>query len=192
MPAELLSGVAPPIVPLGSGPGKSTSGDKGRSVCPRGVGVPVSPGTEVGAIGRLPRLISPKASSKGGSLGCAWGFSPVRSGAKRPGQDPARKVEAGNVGQHYFRWRYDTDIPDEPPLAQNVRDPVGPTPYMLVASDLGGQAAIAFGNQSPYALEVTIGRPIRQVLTLGRCPDCMVYPFDSGPVRVARISNGRG
>lgn len=92
------------------------------------------------------------------------------------------KVEAGNVGQHYFRWRYDTDIPGEPPLIQNVHDPLGPTPLMLVASDLGGQAAIAFGNQSPYALEVTIEGPVRQVLTLGGCPDCMVYPLDSGRV----------
>jgi hypothetical protein len=92
------------------------------------------------------------------------------------------KVEAANVGRHYFRWRYDTDIPGESPLIQNVHDPLGPTPYMLVASELGGQAAIAFGNQSPYALEMTIEGPIRQVLTLGACPGCMVYPFDSGRV----------
>ena len=92
------------------------------------------------------------------------------------------KVEAGNVGQHYFRWRYAMDIPGEPPLIQNVHEPLGPTPYMLVASELGGQAAFAFGNQSPYALEVTIEGPVHQVLTLGGCQDCPIYPPGSGRV----------
>ncbi|HYI15383.1 MAG TPA: hypothetical protein VEX37_08330, partial [Thermomicrobiales bacterium] len=37
-----------------------------------------------------------------------------------PGNDPAWQVEAGNVGQHYYRWRYPDANPGPSPLANDL------------------------------------------------------------------------
>jgi hypothetical protein len=44
-----------------------------------------------------------------------------------PGNDPAYRVEMGNVGQHYLRWRYPNGVPPAPPRPQTtlMRDFIG-------------------------------------------------------------------
>ncbi|MFW6074077.1 MAG: 6-bladed beta-propeller [Chloroflexota bacterium] len=43
-----------------------------------------------------------------------------------PSNDPGWRVEAGNVGQHYYSWRYDTTVPD--PDEPDEPDEPDPTP----------------------------------------------------------------
>jgi hypothetical protein len=97
-----------------------------------------------------------------------------------PGNAPEWQVEAGNVGQHYYRWRYLTDIPSEPP-AVSFGDyiPMGPTFLPDWPVDHGGQALVSFGNQSPYDLTVQIDGPVSRTITIPACGDCQIYsPFN--------------
>ena len=59
-----------------------------------------------------------------------------------PGNDPAWQVQLGNVGQHYYRWRYNTALVTAPPA------PAGPTATPHPSGD--GFVTIA-GDQFIYA-----------------------------------------
>jgi hypothetical protein len=82
----------------------------------------------------------------------------------------------GNVGQHYFKWRYHMEIPAEPaPLPGGDYMPIGPAPYgQAYAND--GQSWVLIGNQSPYPLTVQFDGPTSQTMTIPACPGCPVYP----------------
>ncbi|HUG16901.1 MAG TPA: GerMN domain-containing protein [Thermomicrobiales bacterium] len=45
-----------------------------------------------------------------------------------PGNDPGWEVEAGNVGQHYFRWRYGDEAPETETVSLYLVDRGGATP----------------------------------------------------------------
>lgn len=96
-----------------------------------------------------------------------------------PNNPPEWQVEAGNVGQHYYRWRYLTDIPSEPP-AVDLADyhSLGPNFLPSWPIDYDGQAMISFGNQSPYILTIQMDGPVSRTITLPACDGCPVYsPF---------------
>jgi hypothetical protein len=93
-----------------------------------------------------------------------------------PGNDPAWQVEAGNVGQHYYIWRYHTTIPTEPQgftLVNYLRLP--PAPIMRWEYLSGADATMSFGNQSPYTMFVQLDGPVSRFLSLAPCPTCIVY-----------------
>ncbi len=92
------------------------------------------------------------------------------------------QVEAGNVGQHYFRWRYQTEIPTEPPPVDGDQyAPLGPTFLPGWPLDYDGQAAISFGNQAPYPMTVQIDGPVSRTINLPACDDCPVYTSFAPP-----------
>lgn len=63
-----------------------------------------------------------------------------------PGNPEGWEVESGNVGQHYYHWRYDI-LPGEEPIAP----PVIPTSLALVADD----DTIAVGDETTVTATVT-------------------------------------
>src|SRR4029079_11270065 len=72
-----------------------------------------------------------------------------------PDNAPEWRVEAGNVGQHYYKWRYNTDIPSEPDASPEDAEGVDASPLAQWPVVLDGQANMTIANQSPYALTVT-------------------------------------
>jgi hypothetical protein len=40
-----------------------------------------------------------------------------------PANDPSFRVEMGNVGQHYYEWRYGGDTAGSEPTAEPTEDP---------------------------------------------------------------------
>lgn len=98
-----------------------------------------------------------------------------------PGNPPGWQVEAGNVGRHYFEWRYDMtplDYVNEP--GGNFA-PLGPTPLPSSNPDLNGQVSFIVANQSPSRLTVSLSGPAAATVELEGCPDCQTYdaPPDS-------------
>jgi len=93
-----------------------------------------------------------------------------------PGNPQGWQVEAGNVGQHYYQWRYGTALPTEPP-AVSLPDyaAIGPTLLPGWPVDHGGEALMSFGNQAPYPMTITLEGPVSQSFTLDACPDCIIY-----------------
>lgn len=92
------------------------------------------------------------------------------------------QVEAGNVGQHYYRWRYLAEIPNEPPAVDiGEHHALGPNflPNWPVQYD--GQTMISFGNQAPYPLTVQMDGPVSRTITIPACDDCQVYSTTSPP-----------
>ena len=90
------------------------------------------------------------------------------------------QVEAGNVGQHYYRWRYNAEIPTEPPPIEAAEyQPIGPVLPPDWPIDHQGQALFSFGNQAPYPMTVTLDGPTSESFTLDPCPDCPVYTSPS-------------
>ncbi|HLT20113.1 MAG TPA: hypothetical protein VKZ96_11695 [Thermomicrobiales bacterium] len=99
-----------------------------------------------------------------------------------PSNPPEWQVEAGNVGQHYYRWRYQTDIPAEPPAPAGVEtEPLGPA--LLLDWPVGnqGQATVSFGNQAPYPMTVTLDGPVARTIELPACDDCPIYTQSAPP-----------
>ena len=96
-----------------------------------------------------------------------------------PANPPEWQVEAGNVGQHYYRWRYQTDVPAEPPaVAGNDHHLIGPNFLPTWPLDYGGQSMISFGNQAPYELVIQMDGPVSRTITLPACDSCPIYnPF---------------
>lgn len=91
-----------------------------------------------------------------------------------PENDPGWQVEAGNVGRHYFEWRYGMTPPDY------VNDPdggsgrIGPSPLPDTV-DLGGQASFAIANQGPDSLTITFNGPAAAAIELPGCPECQIF-----------------
>ena len=99
-----------------------------------------------------------------------------------PSNAPEWQVEMGNVGQHYFKWRYNMEIPAEPPAPDaGHTDPTDTTPMQAWPVDNGGQARVVIANQSPYTLRITFDGPTSHVMTIPACPSCIVYPPNLPP-----------
>jgi hypothetical protein len=81
----------------------------------------------------------------------------------------------GNVGQHYYAWRYNTAIPAEPAAPDAGSDDMGPAPLVNWPVDHDGQSLVEISNQSPYPLTITFEGPVTQTLTIDACPDCVEY-----------------
>ncbi|HUG13951.1 MAG TPA: hypothetical protein VMM78_02940 [Thermomicrobiales bacterium] len=99
-----------------------------------------------------------------------------------PTNDPGWQVEMGNVGRHYFVWRYGIDVPAEAPPVDPGSDPLPATP--LDAWDVNHNGLIYFrmSNQTPYALTMTVDGPISVVFTIPPCEGCVVYPRAQPPL----------
>ena len=92
------------------------------------------------------------------------------------------QVEAGNVGQHYYRWRYQTEIPSEPPaVALPDYHSLGPNFLPNWPINYDGQALISIGNQAPYPLTIQMDGPVSRTINLPACVDCTVYSPTSPP-----------
>lgn len=99
-----------------------------------------------------------------------------------PSNEPTWQVEMGNVGQHYYQWRYGTPIPTEPPAVDFAEEfnGVGSTPLVdWPTAQSTGQAEVAISNQSPYAMTVTFTGPTTYTMAIPACPTCIVYPNDA-------------
>jgi hypothetical protein len=88
-----------------------------------------------------------------------------------PNNAPEWQVEAGNVGRHYYAWRYDTEPPDEPPAAQAGASSIGPTPLPSLI-DHDGMTRLTIANLAPESLTVTLAGPESQTIELPACEDC--------------------
>ena len=88
-----------------------------------------------------------------------------------PDNEPEWQVEAGNVGRHYFEWRYGTEPPAEPPATPVGSDSIGPTPLpSLFEHD--GLARLTIANNAPQPLVVTLEGPESQTVDLPACEGC--------------------
>ena len=94
-----------------------------------------------------------------------------------PSNDPEWRVEMGNVGQHYYRWRYNTDIPSEPaPVSLGEYDNAGPASLgEWPAQALNGQGEVLIANQSPYDMTIFLDGPVAETMSIPACVDCVVY-----------------
>ncbi|HYI13906.1 MAG TPA: hypothetical protein VEX37_00840 [Thermomicrobiales bacterium] len=87
------------------------------------------------------------------------------------------RVEMGNVGQHYYIWRYGTSIPDEPPAIEiSEYDPTDPAPLLLWPFEMEDEAFIVLQNDSPYPLRISFDGPTSQTLTIDANPNGVVHP----------------
>jgi hypothetical protein len=99
-----------------------------------------------------------------------------------PTNDPEWRVEMGNVGQHYFRWRYGIDIPTEPLPVGNDSTPLPPTPLDGWDVDNAGLARFRMSNQTPFEMTMRIDGPVSLTLTIPACAGCVVYPRSQPPL----------
>ncbi len=92
------------------------------------------------------------------------------------------QVEAGNVGQHYYRWRYLAEIPTEPP-AVDIGDHFSLGPNFLPNWPvlLEGETLVSFGNQAPFELTIQMDGPVSRTITVPACGDCEVYSVAAPP-----------
>jgi hypothetical protein len=88
-----------------------------------------------------------------------------------PNNTPEWQVEAGNVGRHYYEWRYDAEPPDEPPAAQAGASSIGPTPLPSLI-DHDGMTRLTIANHAPQPLIVTLQGPESQTINLPGCEGC--------------------
>ncbi len=92
-----------------------------------------------------------------------------------PDNAPGWQVEAGNVGLHYYAWRYGTAPPLEPPPLGGSYENIGPTPLPGNVAG-GGQSRLEIVNLAPSSLMLTFDGPVTRMIELGPCPDCPVNP----------------
>ena len=89
-----------------------------------------------------------------------------------PENAPEWQVEAGNVGRHYYEWRYGAPPPDEPPATPSGASSIGPTPLpSLFEHD--GQTRLTIANHAPEQLVVTLDGPETQTINLDPCAGCV-------------------
>ncbi|CAN5336031.1 hypothetical protein BH23CHL1_BH23CHL1_17030 [soil metagenome] len=95
-----------------------------------------------------------------------------------PENDPGWQVEAGNVGRHYFEWRYGMTPPDYVENPAGASDQIGPSPLPDTV-DLGGQASFVVANQGLDPLTISFNGPESATIELPGCPECP--PFETPP-----------
>jgi hypothetical protein len=88
-----------------------------------------------------------------------------------PDNEPAWQVEAGNVGRHYYQWRYGTTPPDEPPATPSGTQSIGPTPLPSFF-DNAGRSRLTIANHAPQPLSITLAGPASQTIDLPACDGC--------------------
>ena len=94
-----------------------------------------------------------------------------------PENGPGWQVEAGNVGQHYFRWRYDADIPSEPPaVTLSDYQHIGPVTPPDLNVDNQGMVTLRFGNNAPHVMVVEFSGPETARIAIPACEECIVFP----------------
>lgn len=76
-----------------------------------------------------------------------------------PSNEAAFRVEMGNVGQHYFKWRYNSPPPPTPTPAPPVSTPLPPVAPPAPASIPAGPA----NWSAPYKMPQPVARPIVRV-----------------------------
>jgi len=88
------------------------------------------------------------------------------------------QVEMGNVGQHYYGWRYNAMMPTEPP-ALDAGEYLGIGPAPLAAwpyADAADEAYVIIANQSPHSMTITFEGEQNRIMSIGPCQDCVIYP----------------
>jgi hypothetical protein len=93
-----------------------------------------------------------------------------------PSNAPEWRVEMGNVGQHYYMWRYGTPIPTAPPAITGGISEIPPAPLVLWPFEIEGDAMLILSNDSPYELRITLEGPVNETLTIEANPT-----FGDGP-----------
>ncbi len=88
-----------------------------------------------------------------------------------PNNAPEWQVEAGNVGRHYYEWRYGAEPPNEPPAAEAGTSSIGPTPLPSL-SNFDGMTRLTIANIAPESLTVTLAGPESQTIELPACEGC--------------------
>ena len=88
-----------------------------------------------------------------------------------PDNEPAWQVEAGNVGRHYYQWRYGVSAPEEPPATPAGTQSIGPTPLPSFF-DNGGRTRLTIANHAPQPLTVTLQGPDPRTIDLPPCEGC--------------------
>lgn len=76
-----------------------------------------------------------------------------------PSNAPEWQVEMGNVGQHYYQWRYNTTLPQDPATG-GFGDQDGGTPFLMEwPLDLDGNSVATIYNDSPFDLTASFSGP---------------------------------
>ena len=88
-----------------------------------------------------------------------------------PDNPPGWQVEAGNVGRHYFEWRYGTSPPDGASQPSGSYAPLGPSPLASPIDAAGGSLLVVV-NQGNTPLTVRLDGPATAEVTLDVCLDC--------------------
>jgi hypothetical protein len=88
------------------------------------------------------------------------------------------QVEAGNVGRHYFEWRYGISPPDAVSQPSGGYAPLGPSP-LASPQDADGGSRLVLANQGDTPLTIRLAGPETVEVTLDACLDCP--PPDSVP-----------
>jgi hypothetical protein len=91
-----------------------------------------------------------------------------------PANAPEWRVEAGNVGRHYYGWRYGAEIPVEPPSLDGIYQALGPAPLPELVADAGGQALLTVANFGSGPLRVELSGPVSTSIVVPSCPECGV------------------
>lgn len=99
-----------------------------------------------------------------------------------PANAPEWRVEMGNVGQHYFRWRYGIDTPTEPVPVEHGSTHLPPTPLDAWDVDHDGLTRFRMSNQTPHEMTMRLTGPVNLALTVPACPDCPIYPRSEPPL----------
>jgi hypothetical protein len=89
-----------------------------------------------------------------------------------PNNASAWQVEAGNVGRHYFEWRYTTEPPIEPLAPAADASSIGPSP-LPTFSDRGGVSRLTIANHAPQPLVITFEGIASQTIELPPCESCL-------------------
>lgn len=89
-----------------------------------------------------------------------------------PGNPAGWQVEAGNVGRHYFEWRYGISPPTESagPAGGGLA-PLGPSP-LGTHSPASGNFTLTVVNQGTSALTVALSGPDQIEIVVDGCADC--------------------
>jgi hypothetical protein len=82
------------------------------------------------------------------------------------------QVEAGNVGRHYFEWRYGISPPEYVDDSFAAHSPLGPTPLGSAGDDQDAGATLVIANHGRSDLSVTIQGQTSTEITVEGCLDC--------------------